>query len=128
MSIIHRFSGNRAQDNYAWEGVEPLLIHTEEVQGILKHVLIGRDEGAPNFVIRYFHVPVGDNTFYDQHAHEHGIVILHGTARVQIREDFYELGPLDAVFISGNDVHQLTNIGDTPLGFLCVITHQAAYT
>jgi quercetin dioxygenase-like cupin family protein len=127
MSAIHRFLGNTTQDTYTWEGVEPKLIHTEEVQAVLKHVLVGPDEGAPNFVIRYFHVPVGDKTFYDQHPHEHGIVILHGTAKVQINEDFHELGPLDAIFISGNDIHQLTNIGDTPLGFLCVITRQAEY-
>lgn len=127
MSTIHRFTGNSSQYNYAWEGVQPLIIHTEEVQQVIKHVLVGPDEGAPNFVIRYFQVPVGDNTFYDQHPHEHGIVILHGTAKVQINEEFFELGPLDAIFISGNDIHQLTNSGDTPLGFICVITRQAEY-
>lgn len=127
MSVIHRFKGEPSQNLYAWEGVTPIEIHTEEVQQVFKHVLVGPDEGAPNFVIRYFHVPVDDNTFYDQHAHEHGIVILHGQARVQIKEDFYELNPLDAIFISGNDIHQLVNIGDTPLGFLCVIMRQAEY-
>lgn len=127
MSTIHRFSGDPSSNIYAWEGVQPLMIHTEEVQQVFKHVLVGPDEGAPNFVIRYFHVPVGDNTFYDQHPHEHGIIILHGKARVQINEAFFELGPLDAVFISGNDIHQLTNSGDVPLGFFCVITRQAEY-
>jgi quercetin dioxygenase-like cupin family protein len=48
-------------------------------------------------------------------------MILHGKARVQINDDFHDLTPLDSVFISGNDIHQLTNIGDGPLGFLCVI-------
>jgi quercetin dioxygenase-like cupin family protein len=127
MSTIHHFSGDTSKDFYAWEGVQPLMIHTEEVQQVFKHVLVGPDEGAPNFVIRYFQVPVGDNTFYDQHPHEHGIIILHGTAKVQINEEFFELGPLDAVYISGNDIHQLTNSGDTPLGFFCVITRQAEY-
>jgi quercetin dioxygenase-like cupin family protein len=64
---------------------------------------------------------VGQNTVYDQHPHEHGVVILHGQARVQINEDFYDLGPLDSVFISGDDIHQFTNIGSTPMGFICVI-------
>jgi quercetin dioxygenase-like cupin family protein len=127
MSTIHRFLGDTIKDHYTWDSVDPLVIHTDQVDRVIKHVLVGPDEGAPNFVIRYFHVPVGDNTFYDQHPHEHGIVILHGKARVQIKGDFYELGPLDAIFISGNDIHQLTNIGETPLGFLCVITRQAEY-
>ena len=127
MSVVHRFAGDPAQHHYAWEGVNPVEIHTEEVKHVFKHVLVGPDEGAPNFVIRYFHVPVGDNTFYDQHPHEHGIIILHGKARVQIKDEFYELGSLDAIFISGHDIHQLVNIGDEPMGFLCVIIRQAEY-
>lgn len=127
MSTIHRFTGNTKKDDYAWEGVDPRIIHTDQVDQVIKHVLVGPDDGAPNFVIRYFHVPVGDNTFFDQHDHEHGIVILHGKARVQIQSEFYELGPLDTIFISGNDIHQLTNIGDTPLGFFCTIIRQAEY-
>ncbi len=127
MSTIHRFLGDTTTQDYTWEGVEPLEIRTEEVRQVFKHVLVGPDDGAPNFAIRYFHVPVGDNTFYDQHPHEHGIVILHGKARVQINQEFYELGPLDAIFIAGNDIHQFVNIGDSPLGFLCVITRQAEY-
>jgi len=127
MSTIHRFLGDTTKDQYTWEGVEPIIIQTDQVDHVIKHVLVGPDDDAPNFVVRYFHVPVGDNTFFDQHPHEHGIVILHGKAKVQIQNDFHELGPLDAIFISGNDIHQLTNIGDTPMGFLCVITRKAEY-
>lgn len=120
MSGIHRFVGNTAQDHYAWEGVTPRR-YTEEFEGLFKHVLVGPDDGAPNFIIRYFYVPAGKATFYDQHPHEHGVVILHGKAKVQINEDFYEVGPLDSIFITGDDIHQFTNIGDAPLGFICVI-------
>lgn len=121
MSAVHRFTGDRSKDIYSWDDVEPVEYNTDEVQGVLKHVLVGPDDDAPNFIIRYFNVPVGQKTFYDQHPHEHGVVILHGKARVQINDDFYDLEPLSSVFISGNDIHQLTNIGDTPLGFICVI-------
>lgn len=124
MSKIHKFIGNLREDNYIWDGVAPVEINTDEVHNVLKHVLVGPDDGAPTFIIRYFHVPVGENTFHEKHPHEHGIVLLHGKARVQINDDFYELNPLDSVFISGNDIHQLTNTGDTPLGFLCVIKRQ----
>lgn len=124
MSQVHRFEGNLSQHEFHWDGVKPLEINTDIVHGVMKHVLVGPDDGAPNFIIRYFNVPVGEMTFYDQHPHEHGIVILHGKARVQINDDFYELEPLSSIFISGNDIHQLTNIGDKPLGFLCVIKRQ----
>ncbi len=121
MSAVHRFTGNPDEGTYAWEGIEPRVYNNENVQGVLKHVLVGPDDNAPNFIIRYFHVPVGQNTVYDQHPHEHGVVILHGKAKVQINDDFYELEPFDSVFISGEDIHQFTNIGDSPMGFICVI-------
>ncbi len=121
MSTVHRFTGDPAQGVYNWEGVTPREYNNENVQGVLKHVLVGPEDEAPNFIIRYFHVPVGQNTVYDQHPHEHGVVILHGKAKVQIKDAFYELGPMDSIFISGNDVHQFTNIGDSPMGFICVI-------
>ena len=124
MSAVHRFTGNTNQDKYAWDGIDPLPINTEEVHNVMKHVLVGPNDGAPNFIIRYFNVPVGEKSFYDQHPHEHGIVILNGKARVQIDDNFYELGPLDSIFISGMAIHQLVNIGDESLGFICVIKRQ----
>jgi len=121
MSSVHRFTGNTKEGIYAWENVEPKVYNNENVQGVLKHVLVGPEDTAPDFIIRYFHVPIGSNTVYDQHSHEHGVVILHGKAKVQINDDYYELGALDSVFIAGDEVHQFTNIGDSPMGFICVI-------
>ena len=121
MSSIHRFTGEISEQKYAWEGVEPIEINTDTIHGILKHVLIGPNDGAPNFIIRYFQVPVGESSFLHQHPHEHGIVILNGKAKAQINESYYDLEPLSALFIQGGDLHQLTNIGDYPLGFICVI-------
>ena len=125
MSSIHRFTGDQSEGIYAWEDVQPMVFNTEDVRGVLKHVLVGPEDGAPNFVIRYFQVPVQSQTFHHAHPHEHGMLILHGKAKIKINEDFYELGPLDSIFISGDDVHQVTNIGDAALGFLCVIARQA---
>jgi quercetin dioxygenase-like cupin family protein len=58
----------------------------------------------------------------ERHPHEHGVIILQGKAKVQLNEEFVTLEPLDVVFVAGNDLHQFTNIGDEPLGFICVIT------
>lgn len=125
MSSIHRFTGDQNEGVYGWEDVQPMVINTKEVHGILKHVLVGPEDGAPNFIIRYFQVPVQSHTFHHSHPHEHGMLILHGKAKIQINNDFHELGPLDSIFLSGGDVHQVSNIGDTALGFLCVITREA---
>jgi mannose-6-phosphate isomerase-like protein (cupin superfamily) len=57
----------------------------------------------------------------EQHAHDHGVMILHGRACVRLGELEVEVGPRDIVYISPYEVHQLRPVGDEPLGFLCVI-------
>lgn len=121
MSTIHHFSGDASQNAYQWEGVEPETITTDEVKGILKHVLLGPKDGAPTFIMRYFQVPPGEQTFFHTHDHEHGLLILHGQAQIQINESMTDLAPLDAIFVSGGDLHRVINIGEDPLGFICVI-------
>ena len=121
MSIVHHFNGNQSNGNYMWEDVQPLEINLQEVQGVMKHVLIGPNDDAPNFIIRYFQVPINGCTFYHKHPHEHGMLILHGYAKININEEFFDLSPLDVVFVSGDDLHQIINVGDSPLGFICTI-------
>jgi quercetin dioxygenase-like cupin family protein len=86
-----------------------------------RQVLIGPDEHAPNFHLRYFAVQPGGYTSLDQHAHEHGVYILHGRARLRLGDEEHELVPGDVVYISGNEVHQFFALGAEPFGFLCVV-------
>lgn len=120
MSTIHKFTGEPS--DYSWEGVE-IQEYSDEFEGVTKQVVIGPDEKAPHFVIRYFHLEPGAHSNLEQHPHDHGVVVMHGRARVQINADFHEVGPLDAIYISGGDLHQFTALGDEPLGFMCVIKH-----
>lgn len=119
MAVVHRFTGSGSQ--YKWEDVKPEIYGATDISGVLKHVLIGSVEGAPNFVIRYFQVEPGGYSRLESHPHEHGVVILQGSAKVQLNDRLLTLGPLDVIFIAGNDKHQLTNVGEGPLGFICVI-------
>lgn len=45
--------------------------------------------------------------------------ILTGTGRMRIDSEVREVGPGDAVAIEPGRPHQITNIGDAPLRFLC---------
>jgi hypothetical protein len=47
MSSIHRFNGDPEQGLYAWDEIEPKAYNNENVQGVLKHVLVGPNDGAP---------------------------------------------------------------------------------
>lgn len=119
MSVVHKANGKT--DSLAWQGVALRDYGKEGFEGVTRQVVIGPEDGSTNFAIRYFRVEPGCSTSLDQHEHEHGVVIVHGRARLQLKDTFQELETWDAIYISGNDVHQLTCISDTPMGFLCVI-------
>lgn len=118
MSVIHRFTGN--ETSYQWEGVDVRAYHGA-FEGVTRQVPIGPAEESHNFHVRYFRLEPGKQSNKESHPHEHGVIILHGQARVQINQDFFELNPKDAIFIASNDLHQFTALGDEPLGFLCVV-------
>jgi quercetin dioxygenase-like cupin family protein len=121
MGIVHRFNGNTEQDRYEWEGVEAEKYDAAGFEGVVKNVLIGPGEQAPNFIIRYFQLEPGGSSRLERHQHDHGVIILNGNAQVQINDGFENLGPLDVVYVAGDDLHQFVNTGDKTLGFICVI-------
>ncbi|MCJ7695134.1 MAG: cupin domain-containing protein [Anaerolineaceae bacterium] len=127
MSIIHKFEGKTEKGEYQWEGVQANQFSLPDNSNYIKHILIGSDDGAPTFVIRFFQLPVGSSSPLHKHPHEHGVLILRGKARVQINDDFQELSIMDTVFISGEDLHQFVNIGNESLGFLCVVPKSGEY-
>ena len=125
MSSIHR-AGRMEHGEMRWQDI-PLRAYGPENSGAdraTRQVLIGNEEQAPHFHMRYFAVQPGGHTSLDQHAHEHGVYILHGRARLHLQGAEYELHAGDIVYISGNDVHQFFTIGMEPLGFLCVVPAQ----
>lgn len=127
MSRIHRFCGN--EDHFDWENVRSKQYPDGAAKRASGKIMIGNADGAENFVFRYFHVePGGHSTIQDYHAHDHGVMILHGLALVTIENEQYELKPRDIVYISPWEHHSLAPLGDEPLGFLCVIPNKDMLT
>lgn len=118
MSIIHRFTGKPS--NFNWEDVK-VREYGDEFEGVTRQIFIGPDEGSNNFHMRYFRLEPGTHSNLESHPHEHGVLVLHGHARLQLNEECFDVHPNDAIFISGNDLHQFVVQGDEPMGFLCVI-------
>lgn len=116
MGIIHR----RQNDGtvWRWEGV---AVYPYTSNNATKQVLIGHDDGAHNFEVRYFTIPPRGFSSLDEHEHDHGVVIVQGRARVQLGEHFEEIGPGDVVYIPGFERHQFENLTDEPFTFLCII-------
>ena len=105
MSVVHRFTGT--ESNFLWENVK-IQNYESGLEGVTKQVPIGPNEDSNNFYIRYFRLEPGKKSNKESHSHEHGVIIMHGHAKVQVNQDFFELHPKDAVFISSNDLHQFT--------------------
>ena len=120
MGIVHKQIGRHG--DFAWEGVRTEPYRGDGVsEGSFRTVLIGPNEGAPHFAIRYFEIPPKGQSSFEQHVHDHGIVILRGRARVRLGAEEQEVAAGDAIYIPPNEPHQFQSIGDEPLGFLCVI-------
>ena len=122
MGIIHR-QGAMENGELRWQNVQVRAYGPENsgADKATRQILIGPDEQSPNFHIRYFAVQPGGHTSLDQHAHEHGVYILHGQARLRLENNEYELKAGDVVYIRGNEVHQFFTSGQEPFGFLCVV-------
>jgi quercetin dioxygenase-like cupin family protein len=119
MSVIHRFCGNNAW--FSWDGVNGIEMNEEGLNKITRHILIGNQEGAPNYIMRYFRLEPGGHSRLERHPQEHQVLILHGRGQTTIGVDEYEVNPFDAIFIEGNELHQFRNSSIDPFGFICII-------
>ncbi len=122
MSSIHRAAASE-NGELRWQAI-PLRAYGPDNSGAdraTRQILVGPDENAPNFHLRYFAVQPGGHTSLDQHTHEHGVYILHGQARLRLGDEQHELHPGDVVYIAGNEVHQFFALGAEPFGFLCIV-------
>lgn len=122
MSIIHRFTRLK-HGELCWQDV-PVRAYgpdNSDANRASRQVLIGSEEGSPHFHMRYFAVQPGGHTSLDRHAHDHGIYVLHGRARLHLGNEEHEIGVGDVVYISGNEVHQFFPLGEEPFGFLCIV-------
>lgn len=120
--VIHHLDPSE-HGELRWQGV-PVRAYGPENSGAdraTRQVLIGADENSPHFHMRYFAVQPGGHTSLDQHAHDHGVYVLHGRARLHLGNNEHEIHTGDVVYIPGNEVHQFFTLGDEPFGFLCVV-------
>ena len=123
MGTIHKFIG-KAGEVYDWEGqrFRDYGKQPGASEGATVRWLIGKQEQAPTFALRYFELKPGGHSAAEQHPYEHGVVIIRGRGRVQIGDQFTDVEPYDVVYIAPDEWHQLVNISETEvLGFFCTI-------
>ena len=116
MGVIHRRQDNST--DWGWDGV---AVQSYTSNNATKQILIGRDDGATNFEVRYFTIPPHGFSNLDEHQHDHGVVVMAGRARVMMGDTFEEVGPGDVVYIPSWERHQFENLTDDVFTFLCIV-------
>ena len=119
MSTIPRQVGKHL--SLDWEGVVNSEYDASEINGVEGKVIIGSQDGNPNYFVCYFRVGSRGNSSLDQHGHDHRVYIIHGQTEVLLGSETIELNPQDLIYDPGDVVQQFRSIGSEPLGFLCIV-------
>ena len=83
-------------------------------------VLIGADDGAPNFAMRRFVMGEGGGMPRHTNAVEHEQYVLRGRARVTIGDAVHDVQADDAVYIPAGVPHSY-DVVEAPFEFLCMV-------
>ena len=97
-------------------------------RGTSIQVLLGPDNGVPNFITRRFTIEPGGRIPCHRHdTIEHEQVVLDGTMVISLdgRENKVKTG--DSIFIPAGVSHWYENRGSVPVHFLCVVPHTPDY-
>jgi ribulose-bisphosphate carboxylase large chain len=113
----------RWQPDFRWEGVpvEAYKSAADHWCGIQRTVLAGKHGEQTAFHVRYFEIEPGGFSSREHHAHEHVVIVMRGSGKVQLGDDMHELSFGDVVYVAPHEVHQFRNVSEEPFGFLCMV-------
>ena len=86
-------------------------------------VLIGPDDGAPNFWMRRFIMGEGGGMPRHTNEVEHEQYVLAGRARIGIGEEISEVEAGDVVYIPAHEPH-FYEVLEAPFEFLCMVPNR----
>ena len=91
------------------------------VEGVTMRLMVGREDGAPNFSMRHFTVEPGGHTPRHEHNYEHEVFIVEGRGRFEHEGELHSIEAGDVLYVEPNCIHQFVNDTDEPLKFLCLV-------
>jgi quercetin dioxygenase-like cupin family protein len=93
----------------------------ELAEGLQKGVLLGDDDGTPNFNMRRFILEPGARVPRHTNEVEHEQFVIEGTYQVGIDEETHTVSAGDSVLIPAGVEHWYRNDSDDRGSFLCVV-------
>lgn len=104
--------------------VEPAEIKEGGAEKAWIRWLISKDDGAPNFSMRFFEIEPSGRTPLHAHPWEHEIFILSGKCKAILGGEGEVVGPQAAIYVPPNLRHCFINVGEEKLILLCLIPHK----
>ena len=120
MATIHRFIGSWGS-SFKWDGGRVRGYGEGKASGVTETWLIGKAERSDNFALRYYELEPGGFSRAETHPYDHGVLFMRGAGEVVIDSQTYVVGEGDVVYIAPDEMHQIKNAGQEPLGWICVI-------
>jgi len=93
----------------------------DAAEGLSKGVLVGDEDGAPNFAMRRFTIDAGAEVPKHTNAVEHEQYVLEGEYVVGIEGEEHTVSAGDSIFVPAETVHWYRNESDTQGAFICVV-------
>ena len=96
-------------------------------KSVTMQLLVGSDDGAPNFAMRQFTVEPNGHTPLHKHNYEHEVYILEGDGQFVSGVDGNTIRPIkagDVAFVPANEMHQFRNVSTRALKFICLVPNK----
>ncbi|MEA3470661.1 MAG: cupin domain-containing protein, partial [Thermodesulfobacteriota bacterium] len=97
---------------------DSVILDLPGAKDISLRVIIGHEDGAPNFTMLLLEIAPGGHGPSHTHPWEEIIFVKSGTGEVKSGDETRPLGPGTAVFFAPNEPHQFLNTGTELLEFL----------
>ena len=88
-----------------------------------RQVLLGPDDGMPNFALRRFVMGEGGGMPRHTNTVEHEQYVLKGRARVGVGDEVFEVGADDVLYIPAGEPHSY-EVLEAPFEFLCMVPNE----
>jgi quercetin dioxygenase-like cupin family protein len=85
-----------------------------------RQVLLGPDDGMPNFALRRFVMGEGGGMPRHTNTVEHEQYVLRGRARISVGDEIHDVGADDALYIPAGAPHSY-EVVEAPFEFICVV-------
>ncbi len=101
-------------------------VQMDGVKGVKMAIMVGREDGAPNFSLRQFIVEPGGHSPRHSHDYEHEVFIVEGSGTVLLNGKEQPIKAGDVVYVPADHEHQFRAAGASPtspggMKFLCLV-------